>query len=1074
MPSVSLPLLSGSRTAFHRRCYCYGQFQGLLADLHSHIYPQLLSAGCRHFLLHACRGKQAGVCLCRSKQVGACLPSLCLATVACLSHGLRRTSLRRNRYFWTSLISQHAKSGQAGLAYTVYEEMRKEGVEPTPRTFVALLKACSSSEDLEFLKQVHTEVVQHGFESDVYVATMLVSSYAKLRKLVDARLAFEKMPCRDVVSWNAMLLGYTHMDQGEDALQLYSRMQKEGVAPNDKTYVNVLKACSILAASNARTGCNGNSPKTCLETVRSVHLMVKKGKDELDVFLGNILVNVYAKCGSLEDARAVFENITRRDVVSWNVMILGYAQMDRSEEALHLYARMRRESVTPDGRTYLGALKACGSMIELGERSQRDSLAVKRRCLETVKDIQADVVRRKLESDVFVGTMLVDLYAKLGSLPEARQAFEKLPRRDVISWTTMILGYAQIGDGEEALHLYTKMQHAGVLPNERTYVAALKACTALVDMGARNSSHDRPGRGKCLKTVKAIHEDVLKRELGSSVFVATMLVDAYGKCGSLEDARQVFEKMAQRTVVSWNAMMLAYTQMARGEDALQLYNQMQAAGIMPDDRTYVSALKACSTVAASDERNGSSRTLAKERCLETVRFIHANVRKDKLESDAFVGNMLVDAYAKCGSLEDARRVFEQMPARTVISWTAMICGYAQVDEGEVALSLYTRMQQEGVRPNERTYVGALNACGCLAGLEKGKEIHAEILKAEIENLDLLVQHSLIDMYGKCGSMLEAQSVFDTMPCKEVVGWNALIAGYAHQGETDAVFQLFHRMKQEGVQPDGITFLGVLTVCSHAGLVDEGQTYFNVMSRDHGITPTIKHFTCLVDLLGRSGQLDKAMGIIKDMPFSPDSAVWESVLGACRKWRDVELGRRAFEYAVGLDKDNATAYVLMSNIYSAAQMRKEAKGVQAARMKSRAWKQPGRSQWTDMGGVAHCFTAGDQGHREINGIHAKLEELLGKMKKAGYVPHLDSVLRDIPDSEKEGALWVHSEKLAIAYALLKTPAGTTIRVVKNLRVCEDCHKAISFISRMEQRTIICRDVSRFHVCKDGKCSCGDYW
>lgn len=741
--------------------------------------------------------------------------------------GDSKTICQRDEHAWTSLIRQHTKCGQGKLALKLYEDMRQVGVEPSSRTFVALLQACCSLHDLERARCIHVDVIRRGLESDLYVGTMLVDVYAKCMSLVDARCTFEKMPHRDVVSWTAMILAYAQMNDGEEALNLFYRMQQEGVVPSD--------------------------------------------------------------------------------------------------------------------RAYIAALKACCSIAEEGGRREGYGTAVRERCLKTVRAIHREIVESKLESGVFVATMLLDAYGKCASLNEAREVFDKMPQRSVVSWNAMILGYAQWKMGEEGLKLYNKMYMEGIVPDDRTYVSALKACSSLLESD-QNVSARASLRQRCFVIVRAIHSEIVKGKFRLDAFVGNMLIDVYSKCGSLDNARYVFDKMPHRNVVSWNAMIWGYAHMHKGEDAVQLYTRMQSEAVTPNDRTYVSVLKACSTFVDSHDRTGADHASARKRCLQVVRSIHANVRKGKCESDVYVGNILVDAYAKCGSLEDARSVFEAMPRRTVVTWTAMIFGYVQMDESEVALHLFTRMQQEGVVPNHLTFVGALNACGSLAGLEEGRKIHAQIVKAGLDITESCVTHSLIDMYGKCGCMVEAQQMFDALPSRaNSVAWNALISGYAHIGQTKHVFDLFYRMTQEGIQPDAITFLGVLIACSHAGLVDKGKMYFTSMTIDYGITPSIKHFTCMVDLLGRSGQLDKAMELVKSMPFEPDSAVWECLLGACRKWGDVELGRRAFEWAVMLNTHDAVPYVLMSNIYAAAHLRNKANEIHTMRMQA-PWAEPMDRPW----------------------------------------------------------------------------------------------------------------------------------
>lgn len=738
-----------------------------------------------------------------------------------------------------------------------------------------------------------------------------------------------------------------------------------------------------------------------------------------------------APINKLGDGRGHDENQSRsgstHQVVSRDSKIFDEGRLSDAVEALE---RLVQGPSYVDNSLFYRVLKRCIS---------QKNLVVGRR-------VHALAVKSGYESNAFLANHIIRLYSSHGMLQEATEVFSKVHVPSPYMWTSLILAYARHGKPAQALTLYRRMRavtaHANL--DNHLFVAVLTACAAAED----------------LSSGREVHDDIMRSAHEPNVFVGNCLVDMYAKCGSLEDARRVFDKLPIKNVVTWTAMISGYAQHGQGQEALSLYAVMQQEGVTTANVvTFVCLLQACANV--GDLHHGKQ--------------LHAEIVERGLEGDEVIGTSLVHMYSKCGCLEDARIVFNSLPARDVVAWTAMIAAYAQNGLGQEALALYASMQQEGITlANHVTLLCLLQACGSVAGLEKGKEIHSLLSRTGLESTDLCVASTLIDMYGKCGSMIDAQQVFDALPSRDIVTWNALIAGYARQGESEVVFDLFGKVRHDGFQPDGVTFLGVLTACSHAGLVCKGQEYFEAMTRDYDIRPTSEHYSCMVDLLGRAGHVEEALKMVKTMPFQPHREVWRSLLSSCRKWKNVELGRQAFECAVSSDNDDPAMYVLMANIYAIAQMPEKSNEIQAMRVKAQVWKQPGQSWWTDMGGIVHTFIAGDKTHPDKQDIDVKLQELFVKMKKAGYVPHLDSVLRDLPDAEKEAALCGHSEKLAIAHALLKTPQGMTIRVVKNLRVCEDCHRATAFISKIEERTIICRDASRFHVYKEGKCSCGDYW
>ena len=377
-----------------------------------------------------------------------------------------------------------------------------------------------------------------------------------------------------------------------------------------------------------------------------------------------------------------------------------------------------------------------------------------------------------------------------------------------------------------------------------------------------------------------------------------------------------------------------------------------------------------------------------------------------------------------------------------------------------------------MKPDQITYVSILNACVSPTTVEHGKGVHAHIMDAGFQS-HVCVGNALINMYAKCGSISEARVVFDEMGKRDLISWTAMIAGLALYGCGKDALQLFEQMKKEGVRPDLVTFVGVLSVCTHAGLVDEGRRYFNAMSQDHGIPPTIVHYSCLVDLLGRAGHLDEAENVIKSMPVAANAVVWGALLGACRLHGNVLLAERAADQSLKIEPQNASIYVLLSHVYAAAGMWDNVAKVSNLMRDRGVKKQLGRS-WIAVDKKVHSFVVKDRSHPEVEEIYSELKSLTKKMRRAGYVPDTQLVMHEVDEQQKEEALCHHSERLAIAYGLIRTPFGTSLRISKNLRICGDCHTATKFMTKIVGREIIARDASRFHHFKDGLCSCGDSW
>ncbi|OMO81938.1 hypothetical protein COLO4_23342 [Corchorus olitorius] len=439
-------------------------------------------------------------------------------------------------------------------------------------------------------------------------------------------------------------------------------------------------------------------------------------------------------------------------------------------------------------------------------------------------------------------------------------------------------------------------------------------------------------------------------------------------------------------------------------------------------------------------------------------------------------NSIIQAYVKVGSVDIARSLFDKMPQRDVRSWSSLIIGYVRCGKYKEALALFREMQKlagNDVKPNEFTMSAILSACARLGALEHGKWAHAYIDKCGIE-IDVILGTSLIDMYAKCGSIEKARDVFTKLRLdKDVTAWSAMISGLAMYGHGEECLQLFSEMVKRKVKPNDVTFLGVLCACVHGGLVSDGKEYFRRMSEEFGITPSIQHYGAMVDLYGRAGLIDEAWDVINSMPMEPDVLVWGSLLSGSRMHGNIETCEVALRKLIELDPKNSGAYVLLSNVYAKTGRWLEVRQVRDLMETMGIKKLPGCSS-VEMGGVLHEFFVGDDTHPESKEIYTMLDEIMKRLKMEGYVGNTKEVLLDLDEEGKELALSYHSEKIAIAFCFLKTSPGTPIRIIKNLRICLDCHVAIKMISKVFEREIVVRDCNRFHHFKEGKCSCKDYW
>lgn len=436
-------------------------------------------------------------------------------------------------------------------------------------------------------------------------------------------------------------------------------------------------------------------------------------------------------------------------------------------------------------------------------------------------------------------------------------------------------------------------------------------------------------------------------------------------------------------------------------------------------------------------------------------------------------NVMVDGYLRLGAVEDARWMFSKMPQRSVVSWNGMIAGYAQNCFFEDALEMFHEMQMAGVSPNYVTLVSVLPAISRLGVLGLGKWVHTYAMKKDIEMNDELVS-ALIDMYSKCGSIGPALQVFEEgLSWKNAATWSAIIGGLAMHGRAKEAIEHFLKMEQTGVTPTDVTFIGLLSACSHAGLVDEGRSYFSKMIRVYGLSPQIEHYGCMVDLFGRAGLLEEAEEVVLNMPMKPDDVIWKALLGACKIHGNVEMGERVGKRLVELVPHDSGCYVLLSNLYASLGNWNAVSKVRLMMKERDILKDPGCS-WIEIDGMTHEFLVQDDSHPRTNEIHSMLEEMADRLRSIGYAPDASQVLLNIDEEERESTLFNHSEKIAIAFGLISTSQSTTLKVVKNLRMCGDCHSSIKLISKLYARKIIVRDRNRFHHFEDGFCSCGDYW
>ncbi|KAF0907396.1 hypothetical protein E2562_015888 [Oryza meyeriana var. granulata] len=514
-----------------------------------------------------------------------------------------------------------------------------------------------------------------------------------------------------------------------------------------------------------------------------------------------------------------------------------------------------------------------------------------------------------------------------------------------------------------------------------------------------------------------LHALLVKLGLQPYTRVYNGLIWVYSATGLVADARRVFDGMSHRDTVSFNSMIHGHAMSGDVGSALQLFERVPA----PSPVTWTS---------------------------------------------------MVAGLCRAWDVASARRLFEEMPVRDLISWNAMISGLVGNRQPVEALCLFRRMMAEGFVPNRGTVLTALSACAGAGALETGKWIHAFVEKKRLFRWwDEFLGTALLDMYAKCGAVELALDVFTKLRSRNTCTWNAMINGLAMNGYSTKALDMFRQMELDGtVEPDEVTFVGVLLACSHGGFVDVGREHFYMIEKKYDIGLILEHYACMVDLLARSGHLQEAHKIITGMPMKPDAVIWRALLGGCRLHKDVKMAETAISE---IEATCSGDHVLLSNLYAAVGRWSGVEDVRSTMRSKGIEKIPGCSS-IEINGSIHEFISGDKSHPSYNEIHVKLAEIGSKMQLQGYVTETAEVFYDVEEEEKEQALGHHSEKLAIAFGLIGGPPNVAIRIVKNLRFCADCHKFAKLVSQIYHREIVVRDRARFHHFREGTCSCNDFW
>ncbi|KAI5070833.1 hypothetical protein GOP47_0015176 [Adiantum capillus-veneris] len=717
-------------------------------------------------------------------------------------------------------------------------------------SYSTLLQSCASPSALAYGMRLHHNIVRDALELHPFIQNLVLHMYCKCGALREARHLFTLHPERDLFSWDFFISACILHGSTEEALKLFERMQQEAILPDKVLFSSALSACSTTSNS--------------LDSGQRLHACIRESPFISDIVLRTALVSLYSKCGAVDQAQQLFNESQEFDKISYNAMIETYVEHGHGEEAIYVFDRMQWQGLMPNISTFVSLLSVCTN-------------AEKR----TVgKAIHVKVLASRVDSDIHVATALISMYGRCGDLELAKLLFGISNDRDVVMWNALLAAYAQNGRTQDAFTVFEQMQQESFLSNKVTFISILQACSteAMFFQGQQ------------------VHTCITCEGHDLDVTVGNSLVTMYGSCGKLGNAQDVFEKLPEKNIISWTAMITACAQHGHAEGACYFLYRMHQEGLSPNEVTLVSVISA--------HTNLPDPIACKQ--------LHTWLIMEDFTCVGNAGNALISLYAKCGCVRDAQVLLSQLAEKDEVSWNALISGCSQTAYGEDALCIYEQMQLEGVLPNSASFASVLAACAEQADLLKGRQIHVQILNIEL-TLDDCVWNSMLNMYNKCGVMMEAYTMFNEMAFRNLVSWNSMITGFAQHGEGEHALHLLTKMVEDRVEPDSKTFMSVMAACIHSGLVDESLSVIIMVACIDRVA-TLDHLNCLIDAVGRLGRIAESWQLLAEMPFLPNRASYLGMLNSCRHHGDVMLGQTAMKCALELVPDDTTFPVLMSNLY----------------------------------------------------------------------------------------------------------------------------------------------------------------
>ncbi|XP_052626177.1 putative pentatricopeptide repeat-containing protein At5g08490 [Lactuca sativa] len=803
--------------------------------------------------------------------------------------------------------------------------MNKSYSEPNYQTFAATIKSFAAKANIKFGKCLHSSVIKLGLQSCVIVSKSLLNMYAKCKALDDCHILFNQITHPDAVTWNIMLSGLAGTRVHDiEVMKLYKTMNLvQHFKPSSVTVAIVLPVCVRLKG---------------LRLGKSIHSYVIKSGLESQTLVGNALVSLYFKLGCVSgDAYQVFDEVSERDVVSWNAMVAGLVENGLFLEAFSMFRQMIVEGTSPNYATIANILPV--STYHFG------------------KEIHCYTIRREeLFLDISIANSLLRFYSNIGQMKEAESLFKRMHSKDLVSWNSMIAGYTSNGEWLKALEFFQKFNSLNLAkPDSVTFLTLLSTCTNLQN----------------LKFGKQIHGYIIRHfNLYNMTSVSNSLINFYSKCGDLVSAFHTFSLIQTKDLISWNSILLTLAEGQLVVDFLDQLHSMFMEGVKPDSITIITTLQLRGMVKEAHGFSLRSHLLlnSKEPTLGNA-LIDAYSKSENMEyalkvfknlstRNIITSNSLLSGYVNSGSHEDASIIFKNMIERDLTTWNLMIRVYAEHGYTDEAVNLLHELQNHEIKPDSMTIMSILPVVNQMVSMDMVKQCHGYVVRACFQDVQL--KGALLDSYSKCGSINYACKIFETSVYKDLVMFTSMVGGYSMHGMGEEALRVYFQMLENGGKPDHVVITSVLSGCSHAGLVDQGLKIFDSIDHVHGLQPTMEQYVCVVDLLARNGRINEAYSFIKNMAVEPNANVWGALLGACKNHDDVEMGCVVSDHLLGIEDNNMGNYVVMSNIYAAKDKWDEVLEIRKL-MKRKDLKKPAGCSWIEVDGRKNVFIAGDTSH-----------------------------------------------------------------------------------------------------------------